>query len=262
MEALTGGNTWDLNINIDVLANYWIKNEDINAEFAGQVNLIRESGIYRFIGDMEILRGRGFLFDKTFHLEPGSQVVFEGNPIINPRLSITGCTRISGLKHTLETEEKTTESLELCINVTGTLEEPEINPAEGSGFAREDIIPLLAANYYSSDSISASTQFEQRFSDLVSTQISQIGSRHLGQLGVETFEIDPIYGEKNNPLQAWVTVGFYTAPNLYIYGRSTLSGQTRQEVGFEYRFNKAFLLEGLRDEQELYHMALKLHWEF
>ncbi len=262
MHALSGENPWDLNINIDVLANYWIKNDDIDAEFSGQINLIREKGVYRFIGEMEILRGRGFLFDKTFRLEPGSKVIFEGNPEINPRLDITGCTRIAGTRHALDETTETTESLQLCIHVTGTLEEPDIRPAEGSGFAREDILPILAANYYSSDSISSSTQFEQRLSGLVSSQISQIGARHLGHLGVETFEIDPIYNEKNNPFQAWITVGFYTAPNLYVYGRSTLSGQTRQEVGFEYRFSKAFLIEGLRDEQELYHLALKLHWEF
>ena len=44
---------------------------------------------------MEILRGKGFLFDKTFRLEPGSRVIFEGDPSINPRLDIQGQTRIA-----------------------------------------------------------------------------------------------------------------------------------------------------------------------
>ncbi|MEW5994267.1 MAG: translocation/assembly module TamB domain-containing protein, partial [Candidatus Zixiibacteriota bacterium] len=85
---LSGKDSWDLNINIDMLANYWIKNEDIDAEFAGQLNLIREDGVYRFIGEMEVLRGRGFLFDKTFHLEPGGKVTFVGDPKINPILDL------------------------------------------------------------------------------------------------------------------------------------------------------------------------------
>ena len=262
MRALAGEDTWDLNINIDILANYWIKNDDIDAEFAGQVNLIREDGSYRFIGEMEILRGRGFLFDKTFQLEPGSRVIFEGNPTINPRLDITGYTRIAGIRRSVGEESETTESLELGIHVMGTLEAPEINPAEGSEFSREDILPLIVANYYGSEKVSASSQIEQRLSGLISSQVSQIGARQLGQLGVETFEIDPLYGEEYDLLKARVTVGFYTTPNLYVYGRSTLTGQTKQEVGFEYRFNKTFLLEGLRDEEELYHLALKLHWEF
>jgi autotransporter translocation and assembly factor TamB len=262
MYALSGENVWDLNLNIDILSNYWIKNEDIDAEFAGQINLVREKGIYRFIGEMEILRGRGFLFDKTFQLEPGSKVIFEGNPTINPRLDITGYTRIAGIRRSVGEESETTQPLELGIHVTGTLEAPEINPVEESDFTREDILPLIVANYYSSDSVSSSGQFEQRLSGLISSRVSQIGARQLAHLGVETFEIDPLYGGEYDPLRTRVTVGFYTAPNLYVYGRSTLSGQTRQEVGFEYRFNKALLLEGLRDEEELYHLAFKLHWEF
>ncbi len=262
MRALSGENAWDLDLNIEIPSNYWVKNDDIDAEFSGRVNLIREDGIYRFMGEMEILRGRGFLFDKTFQLDPGGQVIFEGNPIINPRLDITGNTRIAGYRQYGDDELETVEPLELGIRVTGTLETPEINPVEGSSFNREDILPLIVANYYSSDSVSTSGQIEQRLSGLVSSQVSRIGARRLGQLGVETFEIDPIYGGKYDPLKARITVGFYTAPNLYVYGRSTISGQTRQEVGFEYRFNKAFLLEGRRDEEELYHMALKLHWEF
>ncbi|MFH1372641.1 MAG: translocation/assembly module TamB domain-containing protein [bacterium] len=262
MRALSGENTWDLNLNIEIPSNYWVKNDDIDAEFSGHVNLIREGGIYRFMGEMEILRGRGFLFDKTFQLEPGGLVIFEGNPTVNPRLDITGYTRIAGYRQFSDDELQTMEPLELGIRITGTLEIPEINPVEGSNFNREDILPLIIANYYSSDSVSTSGQIEQRLSGLVSSQVSRIGARRLGQLGVETFEIDPVYGGDYDPLKARVTVGFYTAPNLYVYGRSTISGQTRQEVGFEYRFNKAFLLEGRRDEEELYHMALKLHWEF
>jgi len=262
MQAFSENSAWDLNINIDILSNYWIKNDDIDAEFSGQINLIREHGVYQLIGEMEILRGRGFLFDKTFRLESGSQVIFEGNPTINPRLDITGYTRIAGVKRSSTEEPETMEPLEIGIHVTGTLEEPEINPVEGSNFTREDILPLIVANYYSSDSVSSSGQVEQRLSGLISSQVSQIGAKQLAQLGVETFEIDPIYGGEYDPLKARVTVGFYTSPNLYVYGRSTLSGQARQEVGFEYRFNKAFLLEGLRDEEELYHLALKLHWEF
>jgi hypothetical protein len=263
MAALAGEHTWDLNINIDILSNYWIKNNDLDAEFSGQINLIRENGVYRFIGEMEILRGKGFLFDKTFRLEPGSRVIFEGDPSINPRLDIIGYTRIAGMRRSFGDETETLEPLELGIHVTGTLNEPEINPVEGSDFSREDILPLLVANYYSSETVTSSGQIEHRLSGLISSQVSQIGARQLARLGVETFEIDHLYsGGKYDPLQARVTVGFYTAPNLYVYGRSTLAGQSRQEVGFEYRFNKAFVLEGRRDEEELYHLALKLHWEF
>ena len=260
MMLLSGDKTWDLNINVDVLSNYWIKNDDIDAEFSGQLNIIRDSGNYRFIGEMEILRGRGFLFDKTFQIDPGSRVIYNDIDTLNPTLDITAYTKIVGVS---QYPDSSNEQIELGLHITGTLENPEFNTV-GDGFSRSDILPLLVANYAASDSnqAGAMTKIEQRMTGLVSSQVSQLGTRQLNRLGVETFEIDPSYGGKLDPLRSRVTLGFYTSPNLYIYGRSQISQKLGQEVGFEYRFNKSFMLEGLKDEEDLYHMNLKLKWEF
>ena len=257
MVALSGEDMWDLNINIDILSNYWIKNDDIDAELAGQINLIREKGEYRFIGEMEILRGKGYLFDKTFTIEPGSMVIFEDIEYPNPRLDIIATTRIPGVRFQ-ENEEDTPEQIELILNITGTLDEPDLNPAEGSEFTNEDILPLIVMNYYSSDSTQASGAIEERMTQLLASQVSQIGAR---RLGIETFEIDPVF-QNGDISNTRVTLGFYTFQNLYIYGRSRLDVVQGQEVGFEYRFNKSLIFEGRKDEDELYHLDLKLHWEF
>lgn len=262
IKAFSGDNLWDLEIDFNIQSNYWIKNEDIDAEFAGEVTMLRESGVYSFIGQMEVLRGRGFLFDKTFQLESGGLVTFEGGETFNPLLDIEAYTHVAGSRGT-DRDERDIEQLRLGIHITGTLEEPEINVTEDSDVgSREDILPLIIADQYSGEGGTATTSFESRMANLVSSQLSQIGSRQLGRLGVETFEIDPGYSGELDPLNTQVTLGFYTAPNLYLYGRSALSGQSRQEVGFEYRFNKSVILEGLRDEEELYHLNLKLNWEF
>ncbi len=263
MAALTMENSWNLDLNIDIPSNYWIKNDDIDAELAGQLNLIRKDGVIRFIGEMEILRGRGFLFDKTFKLEPGGRVFFEGNEVPNPQLDIIGHTRVAAVGQSpLDEQEVTREQIEVCIHVTGTLDVPDINVCGGSQLTREEIVPLLVANYYTSDSLTATGRLEQSISGIVGSRISQIGSRRLNKLGVETFEIDPYYEGEFDPLKARVTVGFYTAQNLYVYGRSALSFESLQELGVEYRFNKNFLLEGRFDEEELYRLSFKAHWEF
>ncbi|UCD64152.1 MAG: translocation/assembly module TamB domain-containing protein [Candidatus Zixiibacteriota bacterium] len=262
MAALSGENTWDLEIDINIQSNYSIKNEDIDAEFAGEITLIRRAGVYSFVGQMEVLRGRGFLFDKIFRLERGGTVTFEGGETFNPALDITGYTRIPAVRYRSE-DESAPEDLQLGIRITGTLDEPEINPTADSDVgSREDIVPLLVADYYSEGGTQTSGGFERRMAGLLSAEVSRIGSRQLGRLGVETFEIDPAYGGEFDPLQTRVTLGFYTSPNLYLYGRSTISGQAGREVGFEYRLSKSFLIQGLRDEEELYHLNLKLNWEF
>jgi len=259
MMALSGENTWDLNINVDILSNYWIKNRDIDAEFAGFMNLIREDGRYRFVGQLEILRGRGFLFEKTFRIEPGSEVIFEDIEYPNPRLDIIATTRIPVTG--FEGEEERSE-VELAIHVGGTLETPEFDVEESSGsgteFSREDILPLILANYYGTES-DATGAFGSRLGQFISSQVSQIGTR---TLGVETFEIDPTYEGDVDLARTRVTLGVQTTSSLYLYGRTPVTFDRGQEVGFEYRFNRAFLLEGQRDEEELYHLNLKLHWEF
>ncbi|PWB73523.1 hypothetical protein C3F09_05115, partial [candidate division GN15 bacterium] len=260
MMLLSGDQTWNLNLNVDVLSNYWIKNDDIDAEFSGQMNVIRDSGDYRFIGEMDVIRGRGFLFDKTFQIDPGSKVIYNNIDTLNPTLDITAYAKIAGIG---QNPDSVKENMELGLHITGTLENPEFNTV-GDGFGNSDILPLLVANYSAADTgqARAMTKIEQRMSGLVSTQMSQIGTRQLSRLGVETFEIDPSYGGKLDPLSSQVTLGFYTSPNLYIYGRSQLSHKLGQEVGFEYRFNKSFMLEGLKDDQDLYHLNLQLKWEF
>ena len=99
----------------------------------------------------------------------------------------------------------------------------------------------------SASGVVASDKFSDRLaagvSGYLSSQVTQIGSR---TLGVETFEIDPVYGNKFDPLGTQLTVGFYTHPNLYVYGRSAISGVSGQEVGFEYRLKRFLLVEGRR----------------
>jgi len=260
MMLLSGDKTWNLNINVEVLSNYWIRNDDIDAEFSGQLNVIRDSGNYRFIGEMEILRGRGFLFDKTFQIDPGSKVIYNNIDTLNPTLDITAYTKIAGIS---QSPDSTKQNIELGLHITGTLENPEFNTV-GSEFGRSDILPLLVANYAANDTSQATTmtKIEQRVTGLVSSQVSQLGTR---RLGVETFEIDPTYGGRFDPMKSTITIGGYllpnTLPNFYVYGRSQVQ-KLGQEVGFEYRFNKSFMLEGLKDEEDLYHLNLKLKWEF
>lgn len=260
LQGLTEENSWDLNLNIEILSNYWIKNEDIDAEFAGQVNLIRRGGNYPIVGQMDVLRGRGFLFDKTFRLEPRTDaVIFTGTEIPNPQIDIIATTRIPGVRHE---QESAADVIDLCIYVTGSLDTADINVCEGSPFSREDILSLIALNYYGADTGSYGGAIQERVSQFVGSQISRVGARQLSQLGVETFEIDPAYGGEFDPANTRVTLGVYAAPNLYVYGRSNVSGTIGEEVGFEYRFSRKFLMQGRRNELEEYILNLRLHWEF
>jgi autotransporter translocation and assembly factor TamB len=266
MIALSSENMWDLDLNIDILSNYWIKNDDIDAELSGNMNLRRERGGYRFFGEMNLLRGSAFLADKTFRIQPESRVIYNGEEDLNAQLDITACTQISGYRPTnTGTEEyEVPERLDICVLVTGTIEAPEINPTAESDIplTKEELVPLLLANYYGSGDVTADGRLEERVSGVIGSQLSQIGSKRLSKLGVETFEVDPYYEGQFDPLRTRVTVGFYTHPSVYVYGRSALSLQSGRQAGVEFRLSKNVMVDGRSDEDQLYRLGLKLHWEF
>ncbi len=266
LSALEAENSWDFNINAQVMSNLWIKNDDIDAELSGDINFIREAGKYRYLGAMEILRGKGYLADRSFRIEPGATITYNDIEYPNPELDIYATTKVRGVSNEVDQfGQPLTTTYDLRVHITGTLDEPVISAAEGSQFSTEEIVPLIFTNYYSGDAGSgdATERFGDRLasaaSGYLSTQFTQIGSR---TLGVETFEIDPVYGDKFDPLGTQLTVGFYTHPNLYVYGKSAISGVSGKEVGFEYRLKRFLLMEGRLDENYLYNLLLNFYWDY
>lgn len=261
MLALTGADTWDLELDIEVPSRFRIKNPDIDAEFSGNLTLIREDGVSRFMGELEVIRGKAFLFDKTFRLEPGSRVSFQGNEIINPNLDIIAHTKILGIPQQ-SSSGTSREQMELSVHIGGTLDVPEIDPVEGSQFAKEDIIPLLVANYYSADTMQTESALAERITALATSQITQRTSVSFGSSTLSIDEIDPAYYGQLDWSRASVTTGFYHR-SFYAYGRHTPGqGEVFQEFGAEYRITQHLLLEGQRSEQDEFRLNLKLHLEF
>ncbi|MCH9023811.1 MAG: translocation/assembly module TamB domain-containing protein [candidate division Zixibacteria bacterium] len=264
MMAFSEEGSWGLNLNIDILSNYWVKNDDIDAQFSGFINIIRENGREKLIGELEVVRGRGFLFDKIFRLEPGGTVIFDGGDSLNPRLNLVAYTRITSYTPSTFEGDQTSIQKILGIRISGTLDHPDISVTDDSEVSEDELLPALAGTEYGEGDISSFGSFGQRVSSVVATQVSKIGSKQFRQLGLETFEVDPSYYRGDLDLaRTRFTLGFSPFdPNLYVYGKSALGSTTGQEIGFEYRRFKSFILEGRRDEEELYHLNLKLHWEF
>ncbi len=260
MSEIEAESSWDLNINAEFVSNVWVKNDDIDAEIAsnGPINMTREQGVYNFIGELEILRGSAYRAGRSFRFEPGGIIFYEDIEYPNPRLDILATTRIRLGQVDQTTGDVQFESHELAVNIGGTLDEPLITAAEGSGFNTEDLATLLLTG----------TAVENQAGEGFDTQLLERGVYALGDLassqasrivGVETIEIDPYIGDKFNPR---FTLGKYANQNLYLYGRVGLSREANQEVGFEYRLEKFMLLEGRLNEQNLYNLLLNFYWEY
>lgn len=263
LTALEGDKTWDLDFMWECPAGLWVKNSDIDAEFSGSVNILRTAGTYNYLGSLEVIRGKYFLFDKVFQITPGGEITFDNIEQPDPKLALDVTTRIrSQNQYSSDFQSEGSYTYELALQITGTLNNPIITSSDGN-LSTEDILPALLTNYRPSETEAGTSPVTQRITfggvGMLASQVSRFGTR---SLGVETFEIDPGLGKTFDPLATRLTIGTYTLPNLYVFGSSTFDLQRGQEVGAEFRLGKHYVFEGRRDEANLYHLNLKLNWEY
>ncbi|MEE9444000.1 MAG: translocation/assembly module TamB domain-containing protein [candidate division Zixibacteria bacterium] len=262
LTALESDKSWDLDLIVEFPANFWVKNSDINAEFSGNLNIVRQSGIYNFLGNLEVIRGKIYLYDKTYRMTPGGQIIYDNIGELNPKLNFEISTRIRTQPRYTGFETEESYSYELKLQVGGDLENPIFTPAGETPISSENILPSIIANA-DVGAEKTGSNLSDRITlggvGLLANQMSRIGTR---SLGVETFEINPNYRGGFDPSGTQIIIGTYMLPNLYISGSSYFDVNRGQEFGAEIRLGRNYLLEGRRDEANLYHFTFKIHWEY
>ncbi|HVP36566.1 MAG TPA: translocation/assembly module TamB domain-containing protein, partial [Terriglobales bacterium] len=259
--AVPNENLWDLRLDISGDNNLWVINQDMQAEFKGDVLLSRKEGDLKLLGTMETIRGKDFIYGTTFDIEKGN-FVFDNIEKIDPKLDFLVSTPLTG--PSLATQDSTVkEAQEVELAITGTLSAPEIEPSPGSPYSKGQVAELLAFHQGTSTAGGGSL-FQNK---LVESLGQAYANRFLENwaahsIGVETFEITPLEPGSFNLFQSEVTVGKYISNKLYLRYTRRLSQSTGQEAGVEYRLGKRFYFEGYRDKQGLFHLGLNLYWEY
>ena len=67
--------------------NMWIRNEDMNIELSGNLDIIKSSDGIRYFGEINVVRGMLNLYGKRFDIDKG-QITLQGTKEINPTLDI------------------------------------------------------------------------------------------------------------------------------------------------------------------------------
>ena len=260
LAALETDESWNLDLLLDIPSNFWVKNRDINAEFSGQLNITRGQGHYNFLGELEIIRGKYYLIDRAFTFEQGGTINYNDIEEPDPELDLYMTTRVRGQSGYSNFESSSNYSYDLTLYVSGKLSNPAITGAGDTPVSTEDILPILWRGYSDSEAngMDNTSSLTTSLGGILAGQFTRVGSR---TLGVETFDLTP-GGSGFDAAGTRLTIGAYTLPNLYIYGSSYFDVQRGQEVGLEYRLGRHYIFEGLRDEDELYHLNFKLFWEY
>lgn len=252
--AADTANKLNYHINLTAPSNLKVVNNDFDLELGGELRIFREGGSMNFLGTMETIRGKYFLFNQSFTVLPGGEIRFNDIDEFNPEFHIRVETRMTAQG----------ERLRAQFLLTGTLREPQLTATENSEVGDNQFFEYMSFMSTVSGGDTTSSPFTDRLrlgaSEMALNKVSQYFAR---KIGVETLEINPYYDGSELDLESSeLRIGFYTTPNLYVYGSTQLDFRGAGEVGFEYRFSRHFFLSGQRDDQDLYHLNMNLNWEF
>ncbi len=240
--------------------NVWLRNSDAEIELEGSIRYKRDARGTRFLGDLESIRGRYFLYNNEFRITSGSIQFADVRDIRNARLEIHG-----------ETEVATEEGRErVSLDITGTLAKPYLAATSESGYSEPEIFRLLALGQRAAgpDGGAASPFSRTLARSWGKLLAKKFGSGLARSLGLDELEIEPGPGDPGDPGFVGGTrvgVGKYVSDRLYLkYEQSLavnpLGGGTSVEAGaavsraeaelpdqqllLEYRLSRSLSLDG------------------
>ena len=252
---------WDYDINLELLpASVSVKNSDMNMVVDGKLRVLRHDARDNYLGTLNIVRGSIYVGDLNFRIQEGSYLSFDNIEKPDPQLFINANWKVRNMAGDISGAAYS----DVPIQIRGTITQPTLGAAAGSDYSDEDVATLFVINQSASGQ--GTSQVGSDFQDRITQAATGILSGRAGQLlgrtfGLETFEIEPVYGEKNKIQGAAISLGASTLPNVYTYV-SSLSTDGRADYGAEYRLGRHITLGGQYDRDRLWRLTMLFNWEF
>ncbi|MGB5106229.1 MAG: translocation/assembly module TamB domain-containing protein, partial [Candidatus Zixiibacteriota bacterium] len=253
--------TWDYDINLEMLpASVSVKNSTMNMVVDGKLRVLRENARDNYFGTLNIVRGTMYVGDLNFRIQEGSYLSFDNIEEPDPQLYINATWKVRNMGGDITSSSFS----EVPLQIRGTIARPTLGAGSGSQYSDEDIATLMLINQSASGQSNSQlgSDFQNRLqvggAGYVFARTSQVLTR---TFGLETFEITPVYGDRNNISGAALSLGAETLPNVYTYV-SSLSTDGRADYGAEYRLGRHVTLGGQYDRDRLWRLNMLLNWEF
>lgn len=197
----------------------YLRDAEADLELAGDITVTSLPSGQDISGILDIRRGRYTLFWHVFHLKEGT-LDFNRAKGFNPELFIVA--------------ETVTRDDRITLEITGTLEEPNVGVESSLGYNEEDVLRILIGAPQGGQGWSESTT--EAVGGTVSNQlVGRLESWASGELFSGIFDTVEIEG---NPLSAQETrwqVGRYLPGGFYVTYNHGLSLDSTWELGMENR---------------------------
>jgi hypothetical protein len=224
----------------------WVRDENLNVELNGDVDLLRDEDGVRLFGSLSTLRGSYRFQNRDFRIELG-QIDFIGAGTIDPTVSIVGATRLPIIQDPALSGER--EDLTVRVIVGGTITQPEITLESDPPVGDEaTILSYILLGRPPDDFLSGQQSlFGERSAGLVvGLAANQLKERIGQELNLDVLQLEMATGTRVSRIQ----VGKYISDRIFVSYDDPI-GTDAREFTVEYELLKDLMLEsrvGFNDE--------------
>ncbi len=229
-------------IRLRIPRNTWIKNDDMRIEIAGELEVIKSADFFELFGQVEVVRGQYELLGRVFVINEGT-VDFQGGEEMSFQMDIQAS---YSFRNTQQVQQ------ELVVNITGTVEEPEINfELDGNAIEEGDALSYILFGK-SMDELTINEQDNMERSgvgDLAQQAAASLISAQLTNFLQNKLDVDYIEVKSGGGFNdASVVVGKYITNKLFVsyeqrFGQTDVHNPKKYEVKLEYELFRFLFFE-------------------
>uniref|UniRef100_A0A7V3VUL7 Translocation and assembly module TamB C-terminal domain-containing protein n=1 Tax=candidate division WOR-3 bacterium TaxID=2052148 RepID=A0A7V3VUL7_UNCW3 len=202
---------WRMNLKLSGERNIWLRNRDVDIEFGGEVNIVKEEGPLFVTGELETRRGNYYWFNHTLKITSG-KVIFIPQEIIDPELDFWA------ELNTRERAPNTNQEIKIILHCTGNISEPVLEFfSEPPIYNEQDILTYLNLNisWQELESMKRGEYIGKILPQTILTWLESDVSRRLrAYTGLDYFRIEAPLFESEEKTR--LTVGKYVSRKLFI----------------------------------------------
>ncbi|MBN2411436.1 translocation/assembly module TamB domain-containing protein [candidate division KSB1 bacterium] len=249
-------------IKVNIPRNAWIRNDDMNIELSGHIDVLKESPVFELFGTVQTVRGTLDLYGRKFKISEG-QIVFEGGKESAPNLNIEAV---------YDFRDAYSAKRQLKLKITGKTTQPVITfYLDNSPVEEKDAIAYLVFGRNSDElSFGEKSQLAENEGLVSSARLEQLlTSRMTGELKnklLRKLNLDVIEFKGNGNLrQASIVLGKYITNDLFLsYKKDFRLGRSHEmvpeEISLEYEINRFLFLQATKGDDKT--TGFDIFWKY
>lgn len=239
---------WNIDLQIILSENLWVKSSLVNIELKGQGNFIKDTKEAKVKGYLKVQRGNLYVQNNDFEIEFG-KLDFTGTDMQKYHLELLAKTEISGKVFNQDIE---TQIYDIYFSINGELKKPIVTFFSDPPLARNRILTALLSGQvipYGSGGRYLAMSTSAAALNLYTNQINRFVEK---QTGMDMFKLQVKDDSEvsKQQMDALLSAGKYLTKKLYLKAEAEVNQIDQYSLTMEYNLTKWLKLSGSRKKEE------------